>query len=187
MKSQLFPAFKLSLLCLLLFVVVYPLIMLGFAQFAPNQGKVQFLEHKGRIVGAANIGQNFTQDYYFNTRPSAVAYNAASSGGSNKAPSNPEYLSQVQARIDTFLVHNPTVKRHEIPAELITASGSGLDPHLSLAGAMVQIDRIAKTRAITKEKLVKLVNNQLEKPLLGMFGTEKINVLKLNIALDDLK
>jgi K+-transporting ATPase ATPase C chain len=187
MKSQLFPAFKLSLLCLLLFVVVYPLIMLGFAQFAPNQGKVQFLEHKGRIVGAANIGQNFTQDHYFNARPSAVAYNAASSGGSNKAPSNPAYLSQVQARIDTFLVHNPTVKRHEIPAELITASGSGLDPHLSLAGAMVQIDRIAKIRTIAKEKLVKLVNNQLEKPLLGMFGTEKINVLKLNIALDDLK
>ncbi len=186
MKTQLFPALKLTLMCLLLFVIIYPLVVLGFAQFAPSKGKVPFVEYHGRIVGADNIGQKFDQDQYFNSRPSAVSYNAAGSGGSNKGTTNPDYLAQVQARIDTFLVHNPTVPKAEIPSELVTASGSGLDPHLSPKGALVQIDRIAKIRNISKEKLVALVNAQTEKPLLGLFGTEKVNVLKLNIALEAL-
>jgi potassium-transporting ATPase KdpC subunit len=187
MKNQLLPALKLTFLCLVLFAVIYPLIVLGFAQFAPNQGKVQFIENNGKVVGAENIGQKFTEDRYFYSRPSAVNYNAAGSAGSNKGPSNPDYLKDVQARIDTFLVHNPNVQKSEIPAELVTASGSGLDPHISPQAALVQVERISKIRNISKDKLTQLVENQTEKPLLSIFGTETVNVLKLNIALDNLK
>ena len=187
MKTQLFPALKLTFLCLVLFAVIYPLVVLGFAQFAPNKGKVQFIEKNGQVVGAENIGQKFTEDRYFYSRPSAVNYNAAGSGGSNKGPSNPDYLKDVQARIDTFMVHNPSVHKLDIPAELVTASGSGLDPHISPQGALVQVERIAKIRNIPKDKLIQLVENQTNEPLLGVFGTATINVLKLNIALDDLK
>jgi potassium-transporting ATPase KdpC subunit len=187
MKTQLFPALKLTFLCLMLFAIIYPLIVLGFAQLAPNQGKVQFIEKDGKIVGAENVGQKFTEDRYFYSRPSAVNYNAAGSAGSNKGPSNPDYLKDVQARIDTFLVHNPSVQKSEIPAELVTASGSGLDPHISPQAAMIQVERVAKIRNISKEKVMQLVENQIEKPLLSIFGTEKVNVLKLNIDLDNLK
>ena len=184
MKNQLLPALKLTFLCLVLFAVLYPLAFLGIAQFAPNKGKVQFVEKNGKIVGAENIGQKFTEDRYFYSRPSAVNYNAAGSGGSNKGPSNPDYLKDVQARIDTFLVHNPNVQKADIPAELVTASGSGLDPHISPQAAMIQIDRISKIRNLPKDKLIQLVENQTNKPLLGVFGTETVNVLKLNIALN---
>ncbi len=186
MKNQLLPALKLTFLCLVLFAVLYPLAFLGIAQFAPNKGKVQFVEKNGKIVGAENIGQKFTEDRYFYSRPSAVNYNAAGSGGSNKGPSNPDYLKDVQARIDTFLVHNPSVQKTDIPAELVTASGSGLDPHISPQAAMIQIDRISKIRNLPKDKLIQLVENQINKPLLGVFGTETVNVLKLNITLDSL-
>ena len=186
MKNQLLPALKLTFLCLVLFAVLYPLTFLGIAQFAPNKGKVQFVEKNGKIVGAENIGQKFTEDRYFYSRPSAVNYNAAGSGGSNKGPSNPDYLKDVQARIDTFLVHNPSVQKTDIPAELVTASGSGLDPHISPQAAMIQIDRISKIRNLPKDKLIQLVENQINKPLLGVFGTETVNVLKLNITLDSL-
>jgi K+-transporting ATPase ATPase C chain len=134
-----------------------------------------------------NIGQKFTDDKYFWSRPSAVDYNSAGSGGSNKGPTNPEYLALVQSRIDTFLAHNPGVKKSEIPSELVTASGSGQDPNLSPQGAMVQVSRIAKTRNIQEEKLFALINEHVEKPLLNLFGTTKVNVLKLNLALDNLK
>ena len=187
MKTQFLPALKLTFLCLMLFAVIYPLVVLGFAQFAPNKGKVQFIEKNGKVVGAENIGQKFTEDRYFYSRPSAVNYNAAGSGGSNKGPSNPDYLKDVQARIDTFLVHNPSVQKSEIPAELVTASGSGLDPHISPQAAIIQVERIAKIRNLPKEKLIQLVENQTNKPLLSIFGTETVNVLKLNILLDELK
>ncbi len=187
MKTQLFPALKLTFLCLMLLAVIYPLVVLGFAQFAPNKGKVQFIEKNGKVVGADNIGQKFTEDHYFYSRPSAVNYNAAGSAGSNKGPSNPHYLKDIQARIDTFMVHNPNVQKSEIPAELVTASGSGLDPHISPQAALVQVDRIAKIRNLSKNGLVQLVDNQTNKPLLSIFGTETVNVLKLNLALDNLK
>jgi potassium-transporting ATPase KdpC subunit len=186
MKTQLFPALKLTFLCLVLFAVIYPLVVLGIAQFAPNKGKVQFIEKNGKVVGADNIGQKFTEDRYFYSRPSAAGYNVAGSAGSNKGPSNPDYLKDVQARIDTFMVHNPSVQKSEIPAELVTASGSGLDPHISPQAALIQVNRIAKVRNLPKDKLVQLVENQTEKPLLSIFGTETVNVLKINIALDTI-
>ncbi len=113
-----------------------------------------------------------------------MTYNASGSGGSNKGPSNAEYLTLVQARIDTFLVHNPGIHKSEIPVDLITASGSGLDPNFSVQAAKVQVRRIATRRGIEEQKIDQLINDHTEGPLWGIFGPKKINVLKLNIALD---
>ncbi|HSZ25199.1 MAG TPA: potassium-transporting ATPase subunit C [Cytophagaceae bacterium] len=178
MRTHILPALKLTLLCILFFVVLYPALIWGIAVVAAPDGGKGDLE---------NVGQSFTSDHYFWSRPSAVNYNGAGSGGSNKGPSNPDYLKTVQERIDTFLVHNPKVKKAEIPSELVTASGSGLDPHISPNAAKVQIPRIASVRGLSEERLIKLVDENTHKPLLGLFGTSTINVLKLNKALDLLK
>ena len=186
MKNHILPAIKLTFLSIALLVVVYSGVVWGMAQFAPNNGKGEVLTHNGKTY-YSNIGQSFTDDKYFWSRPSTVDYNAAGSGGSNKAPSNEEYLQLVQARIDTFLVHNPEVKKSDIPVDLITASGSGLDPHISVKAANVQAKRIAKIRGIAEGNLQQLIVSNTEKPFMGLFGPERINVLKLNIALDNLK
>jgi potassium-transporting ATPase KdpC subunit len=186
MKQHILPAIKLTVVCLLFFVGVYTVLILGIAQAATNNGKGETICVKGKVVGYALEGQNFTQDKYFLGRPSAVKYNAAGSGGSNKGPSNPDYLKQVQDRIDTFLVHNPGINKTEIPAELVTASGSGLDPDLSPSGAKVQVKRIAAVRKIDESKINALVEQNIQPPFLGLFGTSRVNVLRLNIALDNL-
>lgn len=187
MKKYLAPSIKLTLVMIILCAVMYPLFIALVAKAAPGAGKGETITVDGKIVGYANIGQKFTDDKYFWSRPSAVDYNAAGSAGSNKGPSNPDYLKQVQDRIDTFLVHNPGVNKEDIPAELVTASGSGLDPDISPAGAKVQAKRIAAVRKINEAAVIALVEKQTEKPLLGMFGPYKVNVLKLNIELDRLK
>lgn len=186
MKTNLLPAIKLTILSILLLAVIYPLTVWGIAQLSPNSGKGRIVTHNGKAY-YSNIGQTFTEDQYFNSRPSAVGYNAAGSGGSNKGASNPDYLVEVQARIDTFLVHNPGVNKAEIPVDLITASASGLDPNISVQAAKVQVKRIATIRNISEAALQQLIVQQTEKPLLALFGPEKINVLKLNIALDNFK
>ena len=175
-----------TLVLLILLVVIYPLSVWAIAQFAPNNGKGEIVAYK-EGKGYANIGQSLTADEYFWARPSAVDYNAAGSGGSNKGPSNEEYLAVVQSRIDTFLLKNPSVKKSEIPVDLVTASGSGLDPNISVESAKVQVARIQKARNIDSGKLNALIDANMEQPFLGIFGPSKINVLKLNIALDQLK
>ena len=187
MKQHIFPAIRLTLVSIFVFMVVYPFLIWGIAQAAPNNGKGETISVNSKTVGYKLEGQSFTNDNYFNSRPSAVAYNAAGSGGSNKGPSNPDYLQVVKDRVDSFIVHNPTIKKSEIPAELVTASGSGLDPDISIAAALVQVDRIAKARGISPAQLRELINGHIQKPLLGMFGTSKINVLRLNIDLDILQ
>ena len=187
MKKYLLPSLKLTLVMIILCSVLFPLLIAGIAKLAPGNGKGETLSVNGKVVGYANIGQKFTEDKYFWGRPSAVDYNAAGSGGSNKGPSNPEYLKTVEARIDSFLVHNPGVSKSEIPSDLVTASGSGLDPNISVQAATIQVKRIAKARNIEVGNLEQLIVSNTEKPLAGMFGPEKINVLKLNIALDNLK
>jgi len=188
MKTHLFPTIKLTIICLLFFSGIYTLMVWGIAYaVAPNHGDGETLQLNGKIVGYALIGQKFTQDKYFWGRPSAVDYNASGSGGSNKAPSNPDYLKQVQLTIDTFMLRNPTVKKEDVPVEMVTASGSGLDPDISPKAAVVQIARVAKARNLSEEKLKELVDKHIEKPLLGLFGPSHINVLKLNIDLDQLK
>ena len=192
MKSHIIPAIKLTLVCILVFVGAYTIVVWGIGQLiAPNHGNGETINYlkstNNSKYGFVNIGQTFTADKYFWSRPSAVGYNAAGSGGSNKGPTNKEYLTQVQARIDTFLVHNPSVKKSDIPVEMVTASGSGLDPHISPKAAMIQVPRIAKVRNLPEDKIIALVNEHTEKPLLGIFGPSKVNVLKLNISLDNLR
>lgn len=186
MQSNIIPAIRLTLVCLLFFSGIYTITILGIAKLAPNGGKGDIITQNGKTY-YTNIGQSFTEDTYFYSRPSAVAYNAAGSAGSNKGPFNPDYLKEVQVRIDTFLVHNPEVKKSEIPSDLVTASGSGLDPNISVEAAEVQVKRIAKMRNIAEKTIIQLIEQQTEKPFLGVLGTEKINVLKLNLALDNLK
>lgn len=186
MKENIFPAIKITFIALLFFSGIYTLIVLGIAQFVPNKGEGTVIKENGKTY-YSNVGQKFTDDKYFWSRPSAVDYNAASAGASNKGPTNPEYLAQIQARIDTFLKHNPGVKKEDIPSDLVTASGSGLDPHISVQAADIQIDRIAKIRGIAAANIKQLVLSNTERPLLGFLGTERINVLKLNLALDNLK
>ncbi|MEP6735910.1 MAG: K(+)-transporting ATPase subunit C [Chryseolinea sp.] len=187
MKNHLIVGLKITLITIMLFGVLYPLVITGIAKvIAPNGGKGQEVILNGKLVGFELIGQKFDDDKYFNGRPSAVDYNATGTGGSNKGPSNPEYLSQVKARIDSFLVHNPSVSKAQIPVDLVTASGGGLDPHISPASAKVQVDRISMIRKLDKEKVKSLVQEHIERPTLGI-GTARVNVLRLNIALDALK
>lgn len=169
---------------IILCAVLYPLLIAGIGKATAGGGKGETVLVNGKVVGYEKIGQRFTDDKYFQGRPSAVDYNAAGSGGSNKGPSNPDYLQIVQDRIDSFLVHNPGIKKEEIPADLVTASGSGLDPHISPAAAYIQVKRIAAVRGLAEDKVRTLVEQQVEKNLLG---PSVVNVLKINIALDNLK
>lgn len=187
MKRYILPSLKLTLVFIIITAVIFPLLIAAIGKLTPGMGKGETVTVNGKVVGYANIGQKFTEDKYFWSRPSAVDYNAAGSAGSNKGPSNPDYLKTVQDRIDSFLVHNPGIKKEEIPAELVTASGSGLDPDLSPAAAKVQAKRIASIRHLDESKVLALVDQQTVKPLLGFMGPEKVNVLKLNVALDEIK
>jgi K+-transporting ATPase ATPase C chain len=183
MKKEIIPSVILTIVCIILLAGVYPAIVWGIAQLAPNKGEGFVIKGKDNKYFYANIGQNFSEDKYFSSRPSAVGYNAAGSGGSNKGPDNPDYLLQVQARIDTFMIHNPGINKGDIPSDLVTASGSGLDPHISVQGAKIQIKRIAKMRGMAEAQIASLINAHIEAPMYGL-GPERINVLKLNIALD---
>ena len=184
MKQHIIPALRLTLVCILFFCGLYSLLILGIAQASPGKGEGQTVELNGRTVGYILEGQNFTSDQYFWSRPSAVGYNAAGSGGSNKGTTNPDYLKDVTSRIDSFLIHNKTVNKKDIPSELVTASGSGLDPDISREAASVQVARIAKARRMSEDAVQAIVERHIDHPLLGLMGTEKINVLSLNIDLD---
>lgn len=167
-------------------IYVLPL-RLAATAIAPNGGEADTLMLNGQAVGAANVGQTFTDTRYFWGRPSAVDYDGAGSGGSNKAVSNPEYLAEVEGRIETFLSEHPYLSRAQVPAEMVTASGSGLDPDISPLGAEVQIERVAGARGLDPGVIKHLVDSLTCQPLLGLFGTPKVNVLKLNIALENLQ
>ena len=184
MKSYLLPAIKMTLVMLVLCGGIYFGLVTLIGKLAPGGGKGETLLSKGKVVGYENIGQQFTEDKYFWGRPSAVNYNAAGSAGSNKGPSNPDYLGTVQARIDSFLAHNPGVKKADIPAELVTASGSGLDPHISPEAASIQVARVARARNIDPKKILDLIATHTTSYLLA---PDVVNVLALNIALDNIQ
>lgn len=184
MKKYFLPSIRLSVVMLVLCCVIYIGLVSLIGKATPGNGDGEKVMVDGKVVGYSLIGQKFTEDRYFWGRPSAVDYNAAGSGGSNKGTSNPDYLKLVQERIDSFLEHHPGVTKDQIPAEMVTASGSGLDPHISPGAAGIQVSRVAKTRNIDESVLNKLVADHTEH---NPIGPDVINVLKLNVALDELK
>lgn len=181
--KQLFISIKITLLFCILLFVGYVLILRCVAFFTqPNRGEAELITLNGNVVGAANVGQNFTESNYFWSRPSAVDYNGSGSGGSNKGVTNPDYLKEVEQRIETFLTNHPYLDRSEVPSEMVTASGSGLDPHISPASARVQAERVALAREVDVAEINRLIDSLQQSPVVGV---EFINVLKLNVALDE--
>jgi K+-transporting ATPase ATPase C chain len=183
-----------SLIFLAIFVVItgiiYPLFVTGIAQaFFHRQSNGSLIEENGTVVGSELIGQPFNDPKYFWGRLSATAlfpYNAAASSGSNYGPSNPALLEAVQARIDALRAVDPDNKA-PIPVDLVTSSASGLDPDISIAAANYQIARVARYCGLSEEKVQALVNQCTESRQFGFLGEPRINVLKLNLALDNLK
>lgn len=184
--KNLVKSIKITLVFCVMLAVVYVFVLWIFARFTGhNNGNAELVTLNGKVVGAANVGQVFTKETYFWGRPSSAGngYDASSSSGSNKGPTNKDYLQKIEARIDTFLAHHPYLQRKQIPAEMVTASGSGLDPDITPECAYIQVKRVAMARGLDEAKVKVLVDKAIEKPLLGVFGTAKVNVLKLNVAL----
>ncbi len=167
--------------------VLYPLLVTGTAQvFFKHQANGSLIYRDGKAVGSELIGQLFEDPKYFWGRPSAtgpMAYNAAASSGSNYGPMNPDHLKAVQARVKALRDADPG-NEQPIPVDLVTASGSGLDPHISPAAARYQVSRIAQARQLDSQILLQLIDSVLEKPQWGLLGESRVNVLKLNHLLD---
>lgn len=187
MKKYIMPSIRLTLVLTVLLCIIYPVIISLAGKLSKGGGNGETVVVNGKVVGYARIGQKFDKPQYFWGRPSAVGYNAAGSAGSNKGPSNPDYLKEVHNRIDTLLKYHPYLKRSDIPSDLVTASGSGLDPDISPEAAKIQIKRVAANRHLQEAEVAQLLDQHTEQPLLGLFGPAKVNVLQLNIALNTLK
>jgi K+-transporting ATPase ATPase C chain len=199
MLKEIRPAIVLVVALTFITGLAYPLAMTGFAKVAfGERAQGSLVERKGVVVGSALIGQEFKSDKYFHGRPSATTapdpadstksisapYNAANSGGSNLGPTSKALSDRVQADIETLKKENPSMP---VPADLVTASGSGLDPDISPQAALFQIPRVAKTRNIPEDVLRNLVNEYTQNRMLGILGEPRVNVLKLNLALDALR
>ena len=190
MKSILRPALVLFFVLSLITGVVYPLVVTGLAKtLFPEQSVGSLISRNGKVVGSALVGQNFSDPQHFWGRPSATSpmpYNASASSGSNQGPLNPALVEAVKGRIDALRAADPG-NSTTVPVDLVTASASGLDPHISPAAARYQVARIAKLRGLSVEKILALVDTHTEKPWLGLIGEAQVNVLKLNLALEDLR
>ena len=183
------PALVLLALLTLFTGVIYPLVITGVAQaIFPNKANGSLIVRDGQAVGSELIGQSFDDPAYFWGRLSATGpepYNALSSSGSNLGPLNPALLDAVQARIDALQAADPG-STAPVPVELVTASASGLDPHISPAAALYQVSRVARARGLDEAAVIALVNDRTEDRWLGVFGEPRVNVLELNLALDAL-
>ncbi|AKR07888.1 potassium-transporting ATPase subunit C [Bacillus thuringiensis] len=187
-QSILSPIIRITFTFLVLCGLVYPLIVTGIAQavMKDNADGSLIYNDKNEVIGSKLIGQNFTDPRYFQGRVSSIEYKAEASGSNNYAPSNPDLAKRVEKSIVDWKEKNPAVPVTEVPIDLVTNSGSGLDPDISPKAASVQVDRISKLTNIPKEKLDQLIKDQTEGTALGLFGEDRVNVLKLNLALQKL-
>ncbi|MDB7981147.1 MULTISPECIES: potassium-transporting ATPase subunit KdpC [Faecalicoccus] len=190
-------AFFVSIAMFLLCGFAYPMVLTGISQVIfPNQANGSLVEMDGKAVGSTLVGQDFTDERLFHCRPSAYNYNTytqedkgngtytgLSSGSNNYAVSNPKLEERLNQDIEQFLKENPTITRDEIPSDIITASGSGLDPHISVEAANVQVDRIVKNTQLSETKVKELIKQNTAGKLFGIFGEERVNVLELNLSL----
>jgi K+-transporting ATPase ATPase C chain len=175
-----------SLLCGL----VYPFLITAVSQFLFHwRSNGSIITSGNQILGSELIGQKFDSPKYFQGRPSATdpAYNASTSGGSNYGPSNTKFIEEVKKRIEEVRNENGLPSNVPIPADLVLASSSGLDPHISIESAMLQVKRIARERGLPEPEVEKVVNQHIERRLLGIWGQPRVNVLKLNLAMGKLK
>ncbi len=187
MKEQLRPAITLLALFTIITGVIYPLVVTGIAQVVfPYQANGSIVTVHGNVVGSEWIGQQFDDSKYFWGRPSAAGYNAAASSGSNLGPMNPSLGEIVQTRIDTLKAADPG-NMLPIPVDLVTASGSGLDPHISVAAALYQVSRVASARGVSDAEIASLVEKYTEGRQFGLLGEPRVNVLLLNLALDGIQ
>ena len=189
MLKELKPALLMLLVLTLLTGVAYPLLVTVVAQAVfPHQANGSLIERDGKVVGSELVGQPFSDPKYFWTRPSATGpmpYNAGASSGSNQGPLNPTLADAVKARIEALKAADPG-NTARIPVDLVTASGSGLDPHISPAAAEYQTDRVARARGLGADTVRALVAKHTESRQLGVLGEPRVNALTLNLALDRL-
>jgi K+-transporting ATPase ATPase C chain len=190
MRAQIRPALASLILFSLLTGVVYPLCVTGFAQAVfPHQANGSLLVADGTAIGSEIIGQPFNDPRYFWSRPSATSpfpYNAAASSGSNLGPTNPELAQAVSERIAELRASDPQ-NTLPVPVDLVTASASGLDPHISIAAANYQVARVAKARGLDEALVNELMKKYTEGRQLGILGMPRVNVLRLNLALDKIQ
>ncbi|PGK34091.1 potassium-transporting ATPase subunit C [Bacillus anthracis] len=187
-QSILSPIVRITFTFLVLCGLVYPLIVTGVAQavMKDNADGSLIYNDKNEVIGSKLIGQNFTDSRYFQGRVSSIEYKAEASGSNNYAPSNPDLAKRVEKSIEEWKKQNRAVPVTEVPIDLVTNSGSGLDPDISPKAASVQVERISKLTNIPKETLNQLIKDQTEGAALGLFGEDRVNVLKLNLELQKL-
>ncbi|MFZ0282899.1 MAG: potassium-transporting ATPase subunit KdpC [Bacteroidales bacterium] len=191
MKTQLFMAIKFLLVMTVLTGVIYPFFMTGVAQLAfPGRANGSLVKEDGKIIGSELIGQKFDSSIYFWSRPSAIDYNPIPSGASNLGPTSDKLKKQVAERRMLFAKNNSIADTSAIPKEMLFASGSGLDPHISPEAALLQLNRVAMARNLNetqKQKVGQLIKNKTEEPQFFLFGEPRINVFELNLALDSIR
>lgn len=189
LRNQLRPAIILTLLLCILTGAVYPGVVTAIAQLVfPRQANGSLVTVNGRVVGSSLIGQPFTQPYYFHSRPSAAGngYDPTASGGTNKGPTDRKLADTLISQAVDSVVKNDHAKKGEIPADMVTSSASGLDPHISPANAFLQVARVAQARGADSARVRALVDQHVEGRQFGVLGEPRVNVLLLNIALDSV-